>query len=57
MGGYPAYTPVPMSWSQENLTIGVQFAGRDGDEATLIRIASQIEAARPWAARKSKVSS
>ena len=57
MGGYPAYTPVPMSWSQENLTIGVQFAGRDGDEATLIRIASQIEAARQWAARKPEVSS
>lgn len=49
--GSPAIS-VPMSWSTDGLPIGVQFVGRDGDEATLIRIAAQIEAARPWLARR-----
>jgi amidase len=29
----------------------VQAIARVGDEATLIRLASQLEAARPWAQR------
>jgi Asp-tRNA(Asn)/Glu-tRNA(Gln) amidotransferase A subunit family amidase len=45
--GSPAIS-VPMSWSKDGLPIGVQFVGRDCDEATLIRIAAQIEKARPW---------
>lgn len=34
------------------LPIGIQFAGRFGDEATLFRLAAQLEKARPWAGRK-----
>ena len=45
--GSPAIS-VPMSWSNEGLPIGVQFVGRDCDEATWLKIAAQIERARPW---------
>ncbi len=48
--GSPAMS-VPLWWNTSGLPIGVHFLGRYGDEATLFRLASQIESARPWSAR------
>ena len=47
MTGQPAMS-VPLFWNESNIPIGVQFAGRFGDEATLFRLAGQLEESRPW---------
>ncbi|MBV9332058.1 MAG: amidase, partial [Alphaproteobacteria bacterium] len=49
--GQPAMS-VPLGVSQSGLPIGMMFMGRYGDEATLFRLAAQLEEAKPWIARK-----
>ncbi|MDQ4058725.1 MAG: amidase family protein, partial [Actinomycetota bacterium] len=53
--GQPAVN-VPLHWSDSGLPIGSQLMGRPAGEATLIRLAAQLEAARPWADRRPPIS-
>lgn len=53
--GQPAVS-VPMGVDQDGLPRSVQLVGRPGDEATLIRLAAQIERARPWAGLRPPIS-
>jgi len=53
--GQPAVS-IPLHWDEHGLPVGVQIVGRPADEATLIRLSAQLEAAKPWADRRPPVS-
>jgi amidase len=48
--GQPAVS-LPLHWTEGGLPVGSMLVGRPADEATLIALSAQVEAARPWAHR------
>jgi len=63
VGRYTPYTPawnitgqpaasVPAGFTDAGVPLAVQLVGRPYDEATLLALAAQLEAARPWADRR-----
>jgi len=45
--GQPSLS-LPLHWTDDGLPMGMLFTGRIGDEATLFRLAAQLEGALPW---------
>jgi amidase len=54
--GLPSIS-LPLYWTDEGLPVGAMLTGAPFDEATLIRLGAQLEAARPWAQRTPAVAS
>ena len=54
ISGQPSMS-VPLWWSTEGLPVGMMFSGRAGSEATLFRLAAQLEDAKPWIDRTPSV--
>ena len=52
--GQPA-AAVPAGLSADGLPLAVQLVGPHNDEATLLSLAAQLEAERPWAERRPSV--
>lgn len=51
MTGQPSMS-MPLYWAEDGLPVGTMFTARFGDDATLLRLAAQLEAAHPWADRR-----
>jgi amidase len=54
MSGQPAIN-VPVEWTDAGLPVGIQLVAAYGREDVLLRVASQLEAAKPWAQRRPEV--
>jgi len=54
MTGQPSMS-VPLHWTSDGLPVGAMFTGRFGDDATLFRLAAQLEEALPWKNRRPKI--
>ena len=52
--GQPAIS-LPLFHGDDGLPTGVQLVGRQNDEATLLSVGSQLEAALPWSGRRAPV--
>ena len=52
--GQPAIS-LPLCMSEDGLPVGMMFSARFGDEATLFRLAAQLEEAMPWKDRHPQV--
>jgi amidase len=51
MTGQPSIS-LPLAWSESGLPIGMMFTARYADEATLFRLAAQLEKEAPWKHRR-----
>ncbi len=49
--GLPSIS-LPLRWTEDEIPVGAMLTGAPFDEATLIRLGAQLEAARPWAERR-----
>ena len=47
---------MPAGFAEDGLPLAVQLIGRPADEATLLSLAAQLEAERPWADRRPPLS-
>jgi len=53
--GQPAIS-LPLHWTEQGLPVGVHLVAAYGREDVLIRVASQLEQAQPWAHRTPEIS-
>jgi amidase len=51
MTGQPSIS-LPLAWSKSGLPMGMMFTARYADEATLFRLAGQLEKEAPWSGRR-----
>jgi amidase len=49
--GQPAAS-LPLHWTSDGLPVGVHIAGRFGEDATLLKLSAELEAAMPWFNRR-----
>lgn len=49
--GQPSLS-LPLNWSASGLPFGMMFTGRYADEATLFRLAAQLEKEKPWSGKR-----